>query len=143
MLCFLELTSTPVSSSLLGSSAERELLRQHIDKAFEESLMNDKEKSEQREEEKSEESDEGRLLALMKERESRVSEEPNLIDPHITIYVRHPTLGTKVRLFSPNATFCEVYDWIGSLSTRPEFFSIKGLHGKKYHSRFQCIFWDV
>ena len=135
----LEYTSTPVSSSLIGSSAEREQLKHSISEAFEDSLMKDQEKAiEKRQKDDNDKNielekaaNEAHLVALMEERKSHVSEEPSLADPHVTVSVRHCILGTKIRLFTPATTFCEIYDWVGSLSLKPEYFELKDYNGRK------------
>ena len=67
-----------------------------------------------------------RLERIRAERESRVVREAELDEDHVTIIVNHPTLRERVtRLFSPQHTFQVVFDWLGSLSTQPEFFSIR------------------
>ena len=38
-------------------------------------------------------------------------------------------MGLKVRLFREDLTFVQVYDWIGSLSTRPQYFRIMDYKG--------------
>jgi len=61
----------------------------------------------------------------MEERKSRVMPEPNPCDPHVTVLVRHLSLGTKVRLFGSDLTFSQVYDWVGGLTTRPRCFELR------------------
>ena len=72
---------------------------------------------------------EGRLSALMAARKMRVTPEPELYESHVTICVRHLTLGNKVRLFREGVLFQAVYDWIGSINQTPEFFQLKDHKG--------------
>ncbi|XP_066913460.1 uncharacterized protein [Clytia hemisphaerica] len=50
--------------------------------------------------------------------------EPSLEEDHIVIKIRHPSVGTKSRLFFNNSRMADVYHWVGSMSMDPEFFQI-------------------
>jgi hypothetical protein len=57
-------------------------------------------------------------------RTKRVPPEPNEDDPRARISIRHPLLGLKTRYFPPHETMVAVYDWCGSLSLKPPYFSL-------------------
>jgi len=99
-----------VNHNLIGSSEERLQLREELDRVYESSLSADIEKE--------------RLEKLRQEREARVLPEPQLDEDIATVTIRHCTLGSKVRLFRTSDKAVQVYDWIGSLQTKPEFFKI-------------------
>eukprot|EP00111_Clytia_hemisphaerica_P014741 TCONS_00043449-protein len=116
--CTITAPTSNVQSLLIGSSQERKDLKEEIDDALRKSEAADWEKA-------NKSKDEEVLKKLQQDRLSRVLPEPELIEEHTVISVRHKTLGTKRRLFPQNATFANVYDWVGSLSEIPKFF---GLH---------------
>lgn len=64
------------------------------------------------------------------QRKQRVVREPELHQPHVVISVRHTSLGTISHVFSENALFYQVYDYVGSLCLRPEHFLIKDYYNK-------------
>ena len=64
-----------------------------------------------------------RLMSLMEP--SRVEPEPDLSEPHVTISVRHISIGNKVRLFEATSLFQCVYDSVGSISLKPEPFELR------------------
>eukprot|EP00111_Clytia_hemisphaerica_P001514 TCONS_00004350-protein len=68
--------------------------------------------------------EEERLKQLRQSRLSRVPPELSLEDEHVVVAVRHPTLKTQTRFFKPDSSMTAVYDWIGSLSLRPEHFNL-------------------
>ena len=115
-------TSTP----LLGSSAEREVIRQEVDNAFQRSLELDTEKSKSIENDVNEEL---RLTELMNARKSKLQDEPTIFDDHVTVTVRHTILGNKIRFFNTNAKMTQIYDWIGSLNQKPEYFELLDFNG--------------
>ena len=91
----------PVTSNiLLGTSLERERLKDEIELALQESLAADRAKEQL----------EARLCSLMEIRKGKVEEVPSLLEAHCALTVRHADLGPKVRLFRENATFQLVYD---------------------------------
>ena len=69
------------------------------------------------------------LFELMVERKTRLVVEPSLVEPHVIIAVRDCNLGSKVQLFREDLSFAQVYDWVGSLSTKPEHYCIMGYKG--------------
>uniref|UniRef100_A0A7M6DLE0 UBX domain-containing protein n=1 Tax=Clytia hemisphaerica TaxID=252671 RepID=A0A7M6DLE0_9CNID len=115
--CTITAPTSNVQSLLIGSSQERKDLKEEIDDALRKSEAADWEKA-------NKSKDEEVLKKLQQDRLSRVLPEPELIEEHTVISVRHKTLGTKRRLFPQNATFANVYDWVGSLSERPKFFCL-------------------
>ena len=104
----------PITSNLLGTSLEREILKHEIDLALQESLATDIAKEQL----------EARLYALMEIRKGKVEDEPSLLEAHCALTVRHSVLGPKVRLFRENSKFQQVYDWVGSLSMEPEYYHL-------------------
>ena len=93
-----------------GTTLESRDLNGEIDAAYEEALRTDR-----------------KLQALterMINHQERILEEPSLIDPHVTINVRHTTIGLKVRIFNEDALFREVYVWVASLAMEPEWFHL-------------------
>ena len=84
-------------------------------------------------------SEKDRLISIMQARSQRVLPEPTLDEAHVFIFVRHPDLGTKSRLFHENAVFQLVYDWIGSLAVEPENFEIRDHAGLFISPNQQCF----
>lgn len=111
---------------MIGTSDERQSLSKEIYRSFNESYVIDQQKQSEKEKE---ELKEKHLLALMEARKARLEVEPSLAEAHVIISVRHCTMGLKVRLFREDSTFVQVYDWIGSLSTRPQYFRIMDYKG--------------
>lgn len=60
----------------------------------------------------------------MIERGSRVDPEPNLSGDHVTITVRHVSMENKTRLFKGDCKMVQVYDWVGGLNSKPEYFEL-------------------
>ena len=60
----------------------------------------------------------------MEIRKGKVEEESSLLETYCALTVRHSDLGPKVRLFRENATFQQVYNWVGSLSMEPEYYHL-------------------
>ena len=104
---------------MIGTSDERQSLSEEIYSSYNESYAIDQKKQCEKEKE---ELKEKHLLALMEARKARLEVEPSLAEAHVIISVQHCTMGLKVRLFREDSTFVQVYDWIGSLSTRPQYF---------------------
>ena len=61
---------------------------------------------------------------LRDSRDKRVPFEPPTNAPHITVSVRHLTLGIQMRRFDKSGQVGSVYDWVGSLSLEPEYFTL-------------------
>ena len=112
--------SLNVRSELIGSSMEREELKYEIDTAYYESLGVDRENDTR--------------LAKLRERKAihrnQVQDEPSLIDGHVTLTVRHITLGLKIRIFRDDCYFREIYSWVASLAEEPEWFHLRECTGK-------------
>lgn len=62
--------------------------------------------------------------ALRVSRKNRVLHEPAAQKPRVIVSVRHPFLGPIKRAFPSDCTLTALYDWVGSLSTVPEHFSL-------------------
>lgn len=106
------------SNNLIGTSQERKLLMDDMQKEYEESLIADQKKEADK---LKVQQDEDELRRLQEKRQSRVLPVPDI---GCTIRVRHPTLGVISRLFKPSSTMQAAYDWVGSLSLKPKFFSL-------------------
>lgn len=111
--------STPLRSSLIGTSDERRELVDHIQRDYEASLASDKAKDQQHE---IDEQVTARREELRIAREKLTPPEPDMKNPHIIISVRHPDLGSVSRAFSPLSKLLDVYNWVGSLAALPEHF---------------------
>ena len=108
---------SPKTSTLIGTSSQRKALSDSIEEAYATSLAIDKTKRETKEAN-------ARAEKLRARREGRVAPVPEKNSPYFTISVRHPHLGVQTRPFSPGTKMLGVYDWIGSLSSFPEHFSL-------------------
>ncbi|KAJ7373253.1 hypothetical protein OS493_012842 [Desmophyllum pertusum] len=112
-------------TGLLGSSEDRRSLRESQDDEYLESLATDQAKeSEKREELLRCQAETERQESLRQARAMRVSDEPDISDPHITVSLRHTTLGVQTRRFRKSGEVGIVYDWVGSLSLTPENFTL-------------------
>ena len=45
-------------------------------------------------------------------------------EPHFIVSVRHPIVGVQTRRFERKGEVGTVYDWVGSLSLIPEYFTL-------------------
>ena len=108
---------------LMGTSAERETIKGQQDMEYKESLAADQAKEKQKL--KMEEATR-RQLQLQTARKRRLPPEPAVNEANAVVSVRHVTLGTQRRAFKATEEMSAVYDWIGSLSTKPESFSLSG-----------------
>ncbi|XP_068737663.1 uncharacterized protein [Montipora capricornis] len=112
-------------SQLLGSSEDRESLRIQQEREYLECLATDREKEKEKRQEllllpeKT-----ARQESLRDSRAKRVPFEPPTNAPHITVSVRHLTLGIQMRRFDNSGQVGSVYDWVGSLSLEPEYFTL-------------------
>ena len=50
--------------------------------------------------------------------------EPDISEMHVKVSVRHVTMGVITRKFSKSGHVGTVYDWVGSLSLTPEYFTL-------------------
>lgn len=108
---------------LMGTSAESETIKGQQDREYEESLAADQAKVKQKLE--IEEATK-RQLQLQTARKRRVPPEPPVNEATAVVSVRHVTLGIQRRAFKATDEMGAVYDWIGSLSTKPESFALSG-----------------
>lgn len=119
-------TSSTPSGGLLGSSEERAALKDSQLMEYLDSLEKDQAKECARQEQaKQEEARQEELLNLHNSRALRVLTEPDVSEPHITVSVRHVLLGVQTRRFPKCGMTCgAIYDWIGSLSLTPGYFTL-------------------
>lgn len=114
-----------VSDGLLGTSNERNSLREDQDKEYVDSLRKDQEKEQAKQEELLRRQEEFAIQESLREaREMRVPAEPDIIEVHVKVSVRHITLGVITRKFPKSGHVGTVYDWVGSLSLTPEYFTL-------------------
>ena len=118
--------------TLIGTTRERQILKEEIESSLRESERLDNLKEENalmkacldaeytekrmRLEEEAED--------LRKVRALRLMPEPNLSDDNVVISVRHPELGTLRRIFPSCVTMNSAYDWIGSKAVFPMYFKL-------------------
>ena len=120
-------------NQLIGTSKERSLLNNEINASYQRSLQLDDDK------EKEKIADEklaNRRTALMNERKKKVPDELNFGVDIAVVKIRHPLLGTNTLFFNGDShenphTFTQIYDWVGSLSQRPEHIYIVDYSGKR------------
>ena len=124
-------SSPPGPGGLLGSSEERAAIKDSQLIEYLTSLEKDQAKECARQEQaKQEETRQEELLKLHNSRSLRVPTEPDVNEPHITVSVRHVALGVQTRRF-PNScamTCSAIYDWIGSLSLTPKYFTLSSFN---------------
>lgn len=114
-----------VSDGLLGTSNERNSLREDQDKEYLDSLRKDQEKEQAKQEELLRRQEEFAIQESLREaRELRVPAEPDISEVHVKVSVRHITLGVITRKFPKSGHVGTVYDWVGSLSLTPEYFTL-------------------
>ena len=114
-------TAVDVSQSkLIGTSADRETIRGQQEKEYEESLAVDQSKEQERL--KNEET----LRKQLYRQEARKARVPSINEQCAVISVRHVVLGLQKRKFKTTEKMSAVYDWVGSLSSQPESFSLSG-----------------
>ena len=122
-------TSSTPSTGLLGSSEERAALKDSQLMEYLDSLEKDQAKECAAQEQAREEhvpTRQEELLSLRSSRAQRVPAEPDVCEPHITVSVRHVSLGVHTRRFPKRSdmTCCAIYDWVGSLSLTPQYFTL-------------------
>ena len=59
---------------------------------------------------------------ILKLRAAKVPTEPGLDEEHVTVSVRHVSIGIQTRRFKSDCKISSIYDWVGSLSFRPTNF---------------------
>ena len=113
------------SSRLVGSSEERRVLRALQEKEYLDSLAADQAKESEKQEEflRCQERA-SRQERLRQARASRLSKEPEVNEPDFIVSVRHPIVGVQTRRFERKGEVGTVYDWVGSLSLTPEYFTL-------------------
>lgn len=109
------------TSSLIGTSKEREIFSQELEYLVAESEEIDKKKAESA---TSKEKEKAQLQELKRRRGLRVTPEPQKGENTLSVCVRHPSLGRIVRRFLDTSKMEEVYDWVGSLCITPRYFSL-------------------
>ena len=113
------------SSRLVGSSEERRVLRALQEKEYLDSLAADQAKESYKQEEVLRcQERAARHERLREARASRVSKEPEVNEPHFIVSIRHPVVGVQTRRFERKGEVGTVYDWVGSLSLTPEYFTL-------------------
>ena len=113
------------SSRLVGSSEERRVLRALQEKEYLDLLAADQEKESEKQEELLRcQERASRQERLRQARASRLSKEPEVNEPHFIVSVRHPIVGVQTRRFERKGEVGTVYDWVGSLSLTPEYFTL-------------------
>ena len=115
-------SSEDTTSSLIGTSEERKNLVDEMMAEYNASLNADKERELQSLKEES------RKEALRKRRECRVQNEPSENCQYVIVSVHHLQCGIIKRRFTPDCKVRAVYDWVGSLDTLPEDFSLSLSH---------------
>lgn len=109
-------------SLLIGSTMDRQNLVNEQDKEFQESLKADQRKTVSLERENE---DTKRKKKIQNARAGRVFPEPH--EEFVTVKVRHVTMGLLSRKFPKTAHMAALYDWVGSLCSDPENFTINHL----------------
>ena len=115
--------------SVTSLKANRDLIAEQ-DKEYQDSLLADQKKEEERREKLlSEIRDAEQQEQLRQARLHRVPDEPKT-GSMVLIQVRHVTLGVIKRKFSSNDKMLSVYDWVGSLSLLPPYFELSDFRGQ-------------
>ena len=118
-LPIMDINSVVKCTTLIGSTEERQALLCEQDEAYLNSLNADRQKRIDLENEAAEVK---RKVEIQQARGARVVPEPD--SNFITVKVRHLTMGVCIRRFSSGAKMSAVYDWIGSLSSDSEHFTL-------------------
>ena len=115
--------------SMTNLKANRDLIAQQ-DKDYQDSLLADQKKEEERKEKLlSEIRDVEQQEELQQARLCRLPDEPKG-GSMVLIQVRHVTLGVIKCNFCPNDKMLSVYDWVGSLSLLPPYFELSDFRGQ-------------
>ena len=89
------------------------------------SLRKDQEKEQTKQEELLRLQEEFAIQESLREAEEmRVPAGPDISEVHVKVSVRHVTLGVITRKFPKSGHVGTVYDWVGSLSLTPEYFTL-------------------
>lgn len=126
------ITISDDESKLIGTSSQRESLKNEQDKAYKESLLADIAKTKKQEDnmdghmDQSNKKDRAMQEFLKAARSRRVPPEQSDKEScqRVKIAIRHPTLGLKSRWFLSNESMMAVYDFCGSLSLEPMYFTL-------------------
>lgn len=123
-------------SQLIGTSKEREEYCDQLARDLAASLQQDRAKEEKRRRNEEErlstinkeitraEEEGAQLERLRLSRLERVLPEAQEDGSFVVVRVRHTSLGIVTRRFPVDAAMWNVYDWIGSLSCTPKYFSL-------------------
>ena len=106
-----------VSDGLLGTSAERNSLREDQDKEYLDFLRKDQEKEQAKKEKLLRRQQEFAIQeSLCEAREMRVPAEPDIGEVHVKVSVRHVTQGVITHKFPKSGHVGTVYDWVGGIT---------------------------
>ena len=119
---------------LVGTSAERETIKGQQDMEYKESLAADQAKEKRK---LKIEMPTKRQLQLQTASKRRLPPEPAVNEANAVVSVRHVTLGILRWAFKATDEMSAVYDWIDSLSTKPESFSLSGCELPELEQNFQ------
>lgn len=111
-------------SQLIGTSKEREEYRNQLARDLADSLEQDRAKEAINKEIIQAEEEGAQLERLRLSRLERVVPEPKEDESFVLVKVRHTSLGIVTRRFAVDAVMWNVYDWVGSLSCTPKYFSL-------------------
>lgn len=120
-------SSTPSTSNLIGTSMERSRLLEDQMAEYNESLARDQTKNENTEQSMNHASQQEKALEdenLLRIRAAKVPAEPGFDDEHVTVSVRHVSLGCQTRRFYSSSKIISIYDWVRSLSIYPTSFTL-------------------
>lgn len=124
--------------SVISLKANRDLIAEQ-DKEYQESLLADQRKEEERKEKLLSEICEAEQQEQLRQaRLRRVPDEPKVGSTIVLIQVRHVTLGIIKRNFSPSDKMLPVYDWVGSQSLLPLHFELSDFRGQVLRPE-QCV----
>ena len=108
-------------------------LKAEQDKAYFESLNEDKTKTEKRKQELLLEMEEAEKQENMRQaRLQRVPDEPPPGEDAVLVQVRHVNLGIIKRRFHSSDKMMSVYDWVGSRSLLPMHFELSSYQGQVF-----------
>lgn len=118
-------TQVSEKSNLIGTSSDRKDMIDQQNIEYECSLQADREKDQVKAKELKDKTDkEERIKRLQIFRAKRIPPEPTESSERVRVAVQHPALGRQWRYFSKTDTLIAVYDWVGSLSLYPEYFTL-------------------
>ena len=106
-----------LTTNLIGTCSERNSLLEEQNEELNISLAKDQMKIKPIQHEK--EVEEEHSLKL---RAAKVPVEPSLDEEHVTVSVRHISIGNQTRRFATDCKIASIYHWVGSLSFYPTNF---------------------